>query len=166
MTQSNKVFSARRVITTIVIALGAGGALGCYVYEPTMSSLLVPGKSVALDLNDRGRLDLAPLIGAEVRRLSGVLVSQTSAEYVMHVNQLGFFNGRTAEWSGEAVRVPSEDVGTVLAEKLSPSRTALAVAAGVAGVGGLLASHSLTGGSNGTGEQKTTGTGTSYRGIQ
>jgi hypothetical protein len=158
-------FSVRRVAVVTAVILCAGAASGCYVYEPSTASLLVPGRSVALDLNDLGRLTLANQIGPEVKRISGVLVSETSDHYVLHVNQISFFNGRTSDWSGEAVSVRADFVNGVLEEKLSASRTALAVAGGIAGVGAIVAAHSLNGSGN-TNDTKLPGTTTSFRGIQ
>ena len=154
------------VITAVVLCTSA--AYGCYVYEPTTASLLAPGKSVALDLNDLGRLNLSSQIGPEVHRISGVLVSQSSNNYVLHVNQLSFFNGRTSEWSGEAVSVRTDYVSGVLEEKLSASRTALAVAGSMAGVGAIVAAHSLNGSGNANTDTKSGGTPpvNTYRGIR
>src|SRR5437868_8947310 len=135
--------SARRAAVLTAAVLCATGAAGCYTFEPTMSTMLAPGKSVALDLNDLGRLNLGPQIGQEVRRVQGILVSQSSTGYVVRVNQVDFFNGRSAQWSGEAVNVRNDYVGIVYEEKLSPSRTALAVASGVAGVGAIVAAKAL-----------------------
>jgi hypothetical protein len=166
--RSRWIFRTRRAAVITAAVLSTGAAYGCYVYEPTTASMLAPGKSVALDLNDLGRLNLASQIGAEVKRITGVLVSQSSNNYVLHVNQLSFFNGRTSEWSGEAINVRSDYVSSVLEERLSASRTALAVAGSVAGVGAIVAAHSLVGNGTSTNDTKNGGTpptGT-YRGIQ
>ena len=158
---------SRRAAAITAVVLGAGIATGCYVYEPVTASMLAPGKSVAIDLNDLGRLNLAQLIGPEVKRVSGVLVSQTPNEYVLRINQLTFFNQKEAAWSGEAVTIRNDYVSTLYEEKLSSSRTALAVAGGAGAVGALLAAKSLIGNGNSTGDTKTNPPGgQASRGIQ
>ncbi len=159
-------FTVRSTAAILAAVLCAGGSYGCYTLVPSSASLLAPGKPVALDLNDLGRLNLSPLIGPEVRRLSGVLVAQTNSDFVVRVNEITFLNQRTAEWSGEAVRVRADYVTTVLEEKLSPGRTALAVLGGAGVVGGLLAAK-LGGNTAGSaGSEKVPPGGTSNRGIQ
>lgn len=116
--------------------------------------MIAPGKSIAVDLNDLGRLNLATLIGPEVKRVSGVLVSQSANEYVMRVNQLTFFNQKESQWSGEAITIRNDYVGTLYQEKLSPSRTALAVGGAAAGVGALLAARNLIVNGNSNDETK------------
>ena len=147
---SSWISLSRRAAAITAVVLGAGIATGCYVYEPVTASMLAPGKSIAIDLNDLGRLNLAPLIGPEVKRVSGSLVSQTPNEYVIRINQLTFFNQKEAAWSGEAVAVRNDYVSTLYEEKLSSSRTALAFAGGAGAVGALLAAKSLISG-NGSG---------------
>ena len=136
------------------VVLGAGVGTGCYVYEPVTSSMIVPGKPIAIDLNDLGRLNLATLIGPEVKRVSGMLVSQSPNEYVMRVNQLTFFNQKESQWSGEAITIRNDYVSSLYQEKLSPSRTALAVGAAAAGVGALLAARNLIANGNSSDETK------------
>ena len=152
--RSNWISLTLRTAATAAVVLGAGVATGCYVYEPVTASMIAPGKSIAIDLNDLGRLNLANLIGPEVKRVSGVLVSQSANEYVMRVNQLTFFNQKESQWSGEAVTVRNDYVSTLYQEKLSPSRTALAVGAAAASVGALMAARNLVANGNNDGDTK------------
>ena len=167
---SRWISTARRTAVFTATVLCGSAATGCYVYEPSTSSLLAPGKSIALDLNDLGRLNLSNQIGPEVKRISGILVSQSNGNYVLHVSEITFFNARTSEWSGEAVNVRADYVSGVYEQKLSGSRTALAVAGSVAGVGALIGARSLIANGSGGGDNKTGGctgsTCTAYRGIQ
>ena len=157
----------RRTAALAAVALCATFAAGCYVYQPATASMIAPGKSIAVDLNDLGRLNLAPLLGPEVKRISGTLVSQSANEYVMRVTQLTFFNSKESQWSGEAVTVRSDYVSTLYEEKLSPSRTAMAVGAAAASVGGLIAAKSLiAGGGPNTETKPTPPAPTTQRGIQ
>jgi len=150
--RSRWISLTQRTAAIAAVVLCAGVATGCYVYEPA-TSVIEPGKSMAIDLNDLGRLNLAPLIGPEVKRVSGVLVSQSPNEYVMRVTELTFFNQKEAEWSGEAITVRNDYVSSLYQEKLSASRTALAIGSAAAGVGALIAARNLA--ANGSGSDET-----------
>ncbi len=123
-------------------------AVGCYAFVPSESSHLVPGRHVALELNDLGRLNLSSRIGADVMQLTGTLVQQSATEYTIKTMKVTYLNGRTADWSGESVTVSQEYVRGVYEEKLSPSKTAAAVAGVVAVVGGVIAGKGLSGSGN------------------
>ncbi len=146
------VLSVRRTAVALAAVLCVTFVSGCYSFVPSQSSLLSPGKSVALDLNDLGRLNLSELIGGDVGRVSGVLVDQTASGYTVKVQELTYLNGRTAAWSGEAVSVRSDFVRGVYEQKLSATKTALAVLAGAGVIGGLAAAKS----SSSTGDGGTT----------
>lgn len=139
------VSGVRRTAVAMAAVLCATFAAGCYTLVPSASSLLAPGKQVALELNDVGRLNLAGQIGGDVMRVQGALVQQSSAGYTLKVTQLTYLNGRTAEWSGEAVTVRDDYARGVYEYKISSSRTAGAVLAGAAVVGGLIAAKGITG---------------------
>lgn len=140
-----RVSSVRRTAVALAAVLCVTFAAGCYTFVPSESSLLAPGKPIALDLNDLGRLNLSELVGGDVARLSGFLVDQSASAYTVRVNQLTYLNGRTAEWSGESVNVRRDFVRGVYEQKLSPSKTALAVLAGAGAIGGLIAARSIIG---------------------
>jgi hypothetical protein len=165
---TRRVSLTRRTAVVLAAVLSGSFAIGCYVYEPVTSSMIAPGKTIAVDLNDLGRLSLASLIGPEVKRISGVLVSQSNSEYVIRVTQLGFFNGKESEWSGEAVTVRNDYVSTLYQEKLSSSKTALAFAGGLGAAGALLAARNLivNGSSSDEGKPGGGGGGQTSRGIQ
>jgi hypothetical protein len=151
----------------IAVVLGSTFALGCYTYVPSQASYLQPGKEVALDINDLGRVNLSTQIGAEVARVSGILQQQTGTDYTVKVSELTYLNGRTAMWSGEAVTIRTDYVGSVLEKKISPGKTAAAVVASAGVVGGAIAAHTLITGGNGGGDNKPPpGTGTASRGHQ
>ena len=92
-----------RSLRTVAIAavLGCGCTLGCYTYVPSQASYLQPGREVALDINDLGRVNLNAQIGAEVARVAGILQQQTGTDYTINVSELTYLNGRTAMWSGK-----------------------------------------------------------------
>ena len=158
-----------RSLRTVALAavLGSGCTLGCYTYVPSQASYLQPGREVALDINDLGRVNLNAQIGAEVARIAGILQQQTGTDYTMKVSELTYLNGRTAMWSGEPVTIRSDYVRSVLERKISPGKTAAAVVASAGVIGGAIAAHTLITGGNGGGDGKPDpGTGTSSRGHQ
>ncbi|HMG71506.1 MAG TPA: hypothetical protein VK544_10365 [Gemmatimonadaceae bacterium] len=146
--------------------LGCAGTLGCYTYVPAQASYLQPGREVAIDINDLGRVNLSTQIGAEVARVSGILQQQTGTDYAIRVNELTYLNGRTAMWSGESVVVRQDYVRGVFEKKVSPGKTAAAVLASAGVVGGAIAAHTLiVGGSgNGGGDRPEPPPNTGYRG--
>ena len=127
----------------------SGSLNACYEFVPAQTDVLLPGKPIALEINDQGRVGLGNQIGVEVRRLSGTLVSQTDQDYQLRVTELTFLNDRTSQWSGEQVRVPRQFARTVFEQRLSPGRTMMATAlsAGLVVAGILVSSLSGRGGS-------------------
>src|SRR5258706_10094200 len=147
--------------------LSSGCILGCYTYVPSQASYLQPGREVALDINDLGRVNLNAQIGSEVARVAGILQQQTGTDYTVKVSELTYLNGRTAMWSGEPVTIRNDFVGSGLEKKLSPGKTAAAVVASAGVVGGAIAAHTLITGGNGAGASKPPpGTGRPSRGHQ
>jgi hypothetical protein len=134
-----------RTVALSAALLLSGVLNGCYEFVPAQTDVMVPGKPIALEINDQGRVGLGNVIGAEVRRLSGTLVTQSDQEYEMRVTELTFLNDRTSRWSGEEVKVPKQYARTVFEQRLSRGRTVMAtlISAGLI-VGGILTS-SLSG---------------------
>lgn len=143
-------------------------ALGCYGYVASDASYLKVGRDVAIDLNDLGRLNLSPQIGAEVAQVAGILQQQTGTDYSIKVSEMTYLNGRTAMWSGEPVTIRQDYVKDVLEKKVSPRRTVAAVFAGAGIVGGAILAHTLLTGGNGNGSEgkPEPPPGTGYRGHQ
>lgn len=136
---------AALVAVTLCVTLAAG----CYMYVASDQSSLIPGKQVAYDLNDLGRLNLSSQIGEEVARVAGVLVQQSPASSTLKVSELTYLNGRTAPWSGEAITVRQDFIKASYAQQLSKSKTTAAALAGAAGVGALIAARAIVGSSSG-----------------
>jgi len=132
---------ANRVMALFAATLLSGALNACYEFVPAQSDVLIPGKPVALEINDQGRVSLGTVIGPEVRRVSGTLLSQSDQDYQMRVTQLTFLNNRTSRWSGEQLTVPRQFARTVFEQRLSHGRTMAAtlVSAGLV-VGGILVS--------------------------
>jgi hypothetical protein len=136
----------------IATALCWTGAVGCYSFVPSQASNLQPGREMAVELNDLGRLNLSPLIGGDVAQIAGILQEQQAdTGYTIKVSELTYLNGKSAMWSGEAVKIKQDYVRTFLEKKVSPGKTAAAVLASAGVVGGALIAHTLVGGGNGNG---------------
>jgi hypothetical protein len=144
----------RKAVLTAAFLCGSVMA-GCYTFVPTDASLLVPGRQVALDLNDLGRLNLSSQIGGDVMQLSGTLMQESAAAFTIKTMQITYLNGRTADWSGEPVTVGQEYVRGVYRQTISAGKTVAAVAAAVAIVGGVIVGQGLSGSGNagGTGNR-------------
>jgi hypothetical protein len=134
-----------RTVAMMAALLLSGALNGCYEFVPAQTDVMAPGKPIALEINDQGRVGLGSVIGAEVRRLSGTLISESDQEFDMRVTELTFLNDRTSQWSGEQVRVPKQYARTVFEQRLSAGKTVVAalVSAGLI-LGGILSS-SLSG---------------------
>jgi hypothetical protein len=141
-------------------------AIGCYSFIPSQASNMQPGREMAVELNDLGRLNLNTLIGGDVSQVAGILQQQTGADYTIKVSELTYLNGKSAMWSGEPVTIRQDYVRTFLEKKMSPGKTAAAVLAGAGVVGGALIAHTVIGGGNGNGGEgkPEPPPGTGYRG--
>jgi hypothetical protein len=144
-----------RTVALCAALLLSGALNGCYEFVPAQSDVLAPGKPIALEINDQGRVGLGDKIGAEVRRVSGTLVAQSDQDYEMRVTELTFLNDRTSQWSGEDLRVPKQYARTVFEQRLSHGRTMMAtlVSAGLI-VAAILTSSLIGSGGNDTGGGK------------
>jgi hypothetical protein len=147
-------FSRSLRAVAIAAVLGCAGAFGCYTYVPARASYLEPGREVALDLNDMGRVNLGTQIGAEVARVAGILQQQTGTDYSLRISEVTYLNGRTATWSGEPVTIRQDYVRGVLEKKISAGKTAAAVVASAGVVGGAILAHTLVTNGNGNGDGK------------
>src|SRR4051812_41971596 len=110
-----------------------------------------PGREMAVELNDLGRLNLNTLIGGDVSQVAGILQQQAGADYTVKVSELTYLNGKSAMWSGEPVTIRQDYVRTFLEKKMSPSKTAAAVLASDGVVGGALIAHTVVSGGSGSG---------------
>jgi hypothetical protein len=148
---------ARRMAVVTTAILCVAFAAGCYIYVPSDPSRLIPGQQVAYDLNDLGRLNLSSQIGEEVARISGIVVQQSPASSTLKVTELTYLNGRSTQWSGEAITIRQDFIKASYEQQLSKSKTAAAALAGAAGVGALVAARAIVGSSVGDNGGKTGG---------
>lgn len=108
--------------------------VGCYSLRPAMGeTALVPGKQVAFDVTDVGRVALGGQMGPEIDQVEGRFVEAQNGDYVLSVSSVKLLRGGTQVWAGEQVRINKDHVGRVYERRFSPGRTiafGAAVAAG------------------------------------
>jgi hypothetical protein len=110
-------------------------ALGCYTYAPLDTSTGVQaGEHVAIEVTDRGRVELGDRLGSGVLRLEGTLTRTDSQELVMNVWRVVSIGGESSRWSGESVRFRREFAATVQTRTLNRSRTYLVAGTAVVGL--------------------------------
>ena len=108
----------------LAAALAAGG---CHAYVPLSRVEPDPERTLAFEINDRGRAELAENVGPGTTRVEGTLVEQTDSEYVVSVSQVHADGGKVYKWNGERVRLPQSYVREVRERQSRPAQTALAV---------------------------------------
>jgi hypothetical protein len=141
--------------------------LGCYTFVPAPASYITAGQPVSLEINDLGRVNLSPVIGADVARVTGTLVQQGTADYTIRMDEITYLNGKSSRWSGETVTIRQDFVRTVFQRKFSSGKTAAAVLAGAGLVTGAILSKNINGSGDSGGDTKPPpGGGTASRGHQ
>lgn len=118
---------------------------GCYAYVPLETASSPVGQTVALQITDRGRVELADRFGPGLARIEGLVTSADSDDVVMNVFQVAHVDGLRNRWSGEMVRVQRGLVGRLEERKLSRSRTFALVAVATGTMAALVASQGLFG---------------------
>lgn len=118
---------------------------GCYEYKYTPVAP-VAGMQLALDLNDRGRLELAEHVGPEIARVEGTLVSVADSQYMMHVARTYGFRGQEHRWNGEPVTIRYSQVGLVRERSFSAPRTVVLAGTITASAVAFVVTRSLLGG--------------------
>ena len=136
--------SGRKIRRGFLLAFLSGVASGCYVNTPVVSAPQ-PGAVLNFDLNDRGRVGLGDNLGPAVLTIQGTLGSQTDSAYAIGVSEVGYLNGQSNKWNGEALTIPKAFVRDVSERKYSRSRTFLVAAAATAGFVAFAASRHLLG---------------------
>ena len=99
--------------------------VGCYSLQPIVGPFPALGTTVAVSINDAGRVALGGSMGPAIDEVEGRLVQRDSAEYVLSVATVRFLRGGEQTWTGERVRIKSEFVSVMKEKKFSRGRTAL-----------------------------------------
>lgn len=123
---------------------------GCYVNQPLVGSRPepAPGAHLVLELTDEGRVAMGPQLGPEVATVEGALVQRSDSQYVLGVADVVNLWGVATRWEGERVAFRTGLVRRMFARRISPGRTALAVAGATAGFVAFVVTRSLIGGGN------------------
>lgn len=137
-------FGIRRVVVVAAVLV----SMGCYTVKPITGQGAALGTTVALGISDAGRVSLGGQMGPGIREVEGRLLEKDSANYVLAVAQVRLLNGGEQVWSGERIRIRTEDVTTVNEKKFSRGKTALIGAAAV-GLVAVVLSKGLIGGAAG-----------------
>src|SRR5579863_8750983 len=95
------------VCGTALLALPA-----CYDFVPVQTAPMV-GEQIALDVSDKGRVELADRFGSGLLRVEGRLVADSSEQYIVNVSGVTQIDGSSSVWSGERIRIPHEYVAQV-----------------------------------------------------
>jgi hypothetical protein len=138
------VISGKRLLGTLSGVLVFVTASACYEYRPLETAGPVVGEPVALQITDRGRVQLSDRFGPGLAEVRGRLVSNSDNQYVLNVDRVWEINGASTAWSGEETRLDQSFVGMVKGRKLSTTRTVILSGLG-AGLAYFMVTRSLTG---------------------
>ena len=115
----------------------------CYVTTPLDRPSPNAGEVVVLQISDQGRVALAERLGTGVARIQGRVQAASDDRLSLRVASIGYVSGETNRWSGEAVTIDREYVGTTRLRRLSRTRTWTAVGVTTIVIGSFIASRSL-----------------------
>jgi hypothetical protein len=104
---------------------------------------------VAIELNDRGRLEVGERLGPELVRVDGRLTAVSDSQYVLQVSQVRDIGGNVTKWSGETVRLRQDYAKQVLQRRTDKRRTSILVAGVSVVLGAFIGSRGLLGGGDG-----------------
>jgi len=138
-----------RLVRRLVPCIAIVATSACYDYVPVTTSPPV-GEIVALDITDRGRVDLTDRFGPGIARIEGRLMEAAPDRYVVSISRVTQINGDHASWTGETARLSRDVVGGVESRHLSRGRTAILAGVAAAGVVGFIASRNWTSSSSGS----------------
>lgn len=137
----------RRRFTAVLAAMAVFNA-GCYQLVP-LESAPRPGIDVVLELNDRGRAELADSIGPAADRIEGRLRSASDGVYQMDVRAVRYLKEPEQVWSGERLRVPMPYVAKGSERRLDKRKSWLLGVASAAALTLAITSVKLIGGGGG-----------------
>lgn len=131
----------------MLVGLSLAG-VGCYAQAPLNGAVPATGATVVVELTDQGRVSLGGQVGSEVDVIEGAVVSATAAEMVVAVQRVTSLRGVTTRWSGEEVRMRTEDYRQASVKTASKGKTTLLVGSAAAvGLAAVLTKSLIGGGS-------------------
>jgi hypothetical protein len=134
----------RRVVRVLVVGV-VPVVSACFSYTPLQTTSPPVGETVAFQVTDRGRVELAGRFGPGLLRIEGQVTEVDSQQVVLSVARVSQIGNGTTRWSGESVRLERDFLGIIEKRNLSPTRTALLVAVTVGGFAALASSQGLFG---------------------
>lgn len=133
------------VVRVVAGVLCSFALVGCYSHHPIGTGVSPEvGSSVALRINDVGRVGLAAQMGPGIEVIEGRLLEHAGGAFMISVNTVRLSGGGVQVWSDEVVRAEEGFVRSIAERRLSRRRT---IAAGALGVGSFafVASRGLLG---------------------
>lgn len=114
---------------------------GCYQHVPIDRPVPSPRTRVAVQLTDRGSLDLAPRIGNMIDRVEGSVIEAGDSTVVLAMSAAIDRRGITTSWTGETVEFRRDHIASLRERKLSRTRSWL-VAGGILALAAIAAGFS------------------------
>lgn len=136
--------SARLTVTLLCGTLL--GNSGCYTYlKPTPNAGSPLGSAVRFTLTDSASRALGGQLGDRPEAVTGILVADSAALYVVRTTTVWYRSGEATDWRGERVVLPKPFVAGLSVRQFSVGRTAL-LASGL--LVAIIAARSIFGGAN------------------
>ena len=113
----------------------------CYQYTPVEGGISAVGREVVLELSERGAIELAPRLGAQLKSVSGRVSDFSGDVYQVSVTQTTSRGGVETLWRGENAAVSRAYVTSVGDRQLDKRRSW--IAAGLTALGVALAGQAF-----------------------
>lgn len=123
--------SARAITAGVALLLSASA---CYRQVPTEGGPSTVNRELVFELSERGRIDLAAQLGADLQRVAGRVTAYEGDSYALAVTQTDSRSGIQTLWRGERAMIPGAYVVTVAERRLDKRRTWIAAGISVLGV--------------------------------
>ncbi len=105
----------------------------CFQSVPVSTGSPSVNREVVVELNDRGSLELAPMLGAQLKEVQGRVVSFENGVYQVSVTQTVSRGGIETLWRGENAAIKSDYVRQLQQRTLDKKRTTILTVIIVAG---------------------------------
>lgn len=107
----------------LALASSLSLAVSCYRYTPIEGGPSSVGRTVVLQLSERGAIELAPRLGASLQSVSGRIDGFSNDAYQVSVTQTTSRGGVETLWNGESALVSRAYVTAVGDRQLDKRRT-------------------------------------------
>ena len=112
-----------RRISAGVCALLLGFQTGCYTFLPVQTEVPPTSDRIAVILNDRGRFQMADVLGPMVDVVEGSVARQDPSSVRLLVYRVKDLRGGVSTWTGETIDIPREGITGFRERKLSKARS-------------------------------------------